>query len=189
MKLWMLRHARVVLPDGLCYGASDVAAHESLTELAADQWAEGLPAGGMVWASSLARARQLAEAVARRRPDLPAALIDARLAEMDFGHWELQPWADVPRASFDIWMADFGNHRFGGRESTNELLHRVGQALQDCALATRAAGRQDMIWITHAGIIRAVQYIIESGSTRIDSPDQWPKAAPDTGGMLQIDLP
>ena len=26
MKLWLLRHARVLLPDGLCYGASDVPA-------------------------------------------------------------------------------------------------------------------------------------------------------------------
>ena len=31
MKLWLLRHARVVLPTGLCYGASDVAARDTGT--------------------------------------------------------------------------------------------------------------------------------------------------------------
>ena len=30
MKLWLLRHARVLLPEGLCYGSSDVPADTAL---------------------------------------------------------------------------------------------------------------------------------------------------------------
>ena len=73
MKLWLLRHARVVLPTGLCYGASDVAADESLTAEAAQAIAPLLPAGLPVRVSDLGRAQRLHQALRGHRPDLGAA--------------------------------------------------------------------------------------------------------------------
>ena len=35
MKLWLIRHAAVTLPDGLCYGTSDVPAQADATRVAA----------------------------------------------------------------------------------------------------------------------------------------------------------
>jgi alpha-ribazole phosphatase len=57
VKLWLLRHARVDLAAGLCYGASDVPAHAELTLAAAQAPAELLPPSAPVWVSALGRAR------------------------------------------------------------------------------------------------------------------------------------
>ena len=54
---------------------------------------------------------------------------DPRLREMDFGCWEMQPWQGIPREAVDAWTADFARHRFGGRESAQEVIDRC------CALA------------------------------------------------------
>lgn len=184
MKLWLWRHARVELEAGLCYGASDVPANEALTQTAAQAAAEQLPAGLPVWVSGLGRCQQLARALQGLRPDLPAPCTDTRLNEMDFGHWELQPWDAIPRAAFDTWMADFAHHRFGGAESTQQLIDRVADALD----ALRQQGLSEALWITHAGVIRALQYVVVHGRKPIAGVAQWPKDAPDTGGHLCLRL-
>jgi alpha-ribazole phosphatase len=180
MKLWLLRHARVELEPGLCYGASDVPANGELTQQAGQAAAALLPPGLPVWVSGLGRAQQLARALSHLRPDLGAAVVDTRLNEMDFGRWELQPWDAMPRAAFDVWMADFAHHRFGGAESTQELIDRVADALED--LRQRALG--DAVWVTHAGVIRAAQFITTHGRGPIRCASQWPREAPATGGHL-----
>jgi alpha-ribazole phosphatase len=182
MRLWLLRHAAVTLPQGLCYGASDVPADAALTREAASAFASLVPQGTPVWVSGLLRAQQLAGALQAERPDLGAARIDTRLNEMDFGAWELQRWAAVPRSAFDEWMADFAHHRFGGVESTQMLLYRVAAALGDL----RPAKSTDVVWVTHAGVIRAVQYILASGGVHITDAAEWPKDAPAPGGWVAL---
>ncbi|MDP2418624.1 MAG: histidine phosphatase family protein [Hydrogenophaga sp.] len=187
MKLWLLRHAQVDLPAGLCYGASDVPAHAALTLQAAQAAAKLLPVGLPVWVSALGRAQALAQALQQLRPDLGPPSTDPRLNEMNFGCWELQPWDAVPRSAFDVWMADFAHHRFGGAESTQQVIDRVAQALQ----SLRAAQVPEAVWVTHAGVIRAVQFVATQGAgplpVAIGSVDQWPTDAPAPGGHLCID--
>jgi alpha-ribazole phosphatase len=184
MKLWLLRHAPVVLAPGLCYGASDVPADSDLTRKAAKAFAPLLSEGTPVWVSGLLRAQQLAGALQAERPDLRAARIDTRLNEMDFGLWELNPWASIPRSAFDDWMADFAHHRFGGAESTQQLLYRVAAALADL----RPASSREVVWVTHAGVIRAVRHLVESGGPHIREASEWPKEAPEPGGWTSVDL-
>lgn len=183
MKLWLLRHAAVDLPAGLCYGASDVPAHAALTRQAAEAAAQCLPVGLPVWVSALGRAQALAQALQQLRPDLGPPTTDPRLNEMDFGCWELQPWDAVPRSAFDDWMADFAHHRFGGAESTQQVINRVAGALH----AVRAAPAREAVWVTHAGVIRAVQFVVAHGAGPIGGVDQWPTDAPGPGGHLCID--
>jgi len=180
VKLWLLRHARVMLEAGLCYGASDVPADTPLTQQAAKSLAVQLPPGVPVRVSGLLRAQQLAHALCQLRPDLPTPITDPRLNEMDFGHWELQRWATIPRAAFDDWMADFAHHRFGGAESTQHVIERVADALH----AQHATGTPQAVWVTHAGVIRAVQFIIAHGRGPIRSADQWPREAPAPGEWM-----
>lgn len=191
MKLWLLRHAAVTLPPGLCYGASDVPADAALTRQAAQAFAPLLPAGTRVWVSGLLRAQQLAGALQTARPDLGAARVDTRLNEMDFGEWELKRWDHVPASAFDAWMADFAQHRFGGVESTQMLLYRVAAALGDLRPALgqlQPAAGNDVLWVTHAGVIRAVQHIVQGGGVRIREAAEWPKDAPEPGGWTSLDL-
>lgn len=184
MKLWLLRHARVTLEAGLCYGASDVPADLALTRAAAESAAARLPRGLPVCVSGLGRAQQLARELHDLRSDLGSAVTDPRLNEMNFGHWELQPWDAMPRAAFDAWMADFAHHRFGGAESTQQIIERVADALDD--LRTQSVG--EAVWVTHAGVIRAVQYIATHGRGPIRYASQWPREAPAPGGWMVLDL-
>ncbi len=184
MKLWLLRHARVTLEAGLCYGASDVPADPDLTRQAAEAAAELLPPGLPVRVSSLGRARQLARELQQLRPDLGAATTDPRLNEMDFGQWELQRWDAMPRAAFDTWMADFAHHRFGGAESTQQIIERVADAMDEL----REQAVPEVVWVTHAGVIRAAQFIATHGRGPIVYPSQWPREAPEPGGWIALDL-
>ena len=184
MKLWLLRHARVELEAGLCYGASDVPASATLTQQAAEAAAEFLPPGLPVWVSGLGRAQQLAQALGRLRPDLGTPTIDTRLNEMNFGHWELQPWDAIPRAAFDLWLADFAQHRFGGAQSTQQLMDRVADALDDL----RTSGLDEALWVTHSGVIRAAQFVAEHGRGPIRAVGQWPREAPEPGGWMALEL-
>ncbi|TNF62069.1 MAG: phosphoglycerate kinase [Burkholderiales bacterium] len=184
MKLWLLRHARVQLPGGLCYGASDVPADPELTLAAARHWAPQLPGEALWRVSGLGRAQQLARAIRSLRPAWPVPVIDARLNEMDFGRWELAPWDRIARRDFDDWMLDFAHHRFGGAESTQMLIDRVAQALTE---QRRAAPRQ-AVWVTHAGVIRAVCYLARGGTLPIPGVGHWPREAPEPGGGLCLDV-
>ena len=184
MKLWLLRHARVQLPEGLCYGASDVAADPALTLAAARHWAPQLPEGAHWRVSALGRAQQLAEAIRSLRPSLPTPVVDARLNEMHFGQWELRPWDRIPRPAFDDWMQDFAHHRFGGIESTQMLLERVSLALAEL----RASGAGSAVWIAHAGVIRAVSYLVSGGPMPIPGAGHWPREAPAPGEGLCLDI-
>jgi alpha-ribazole phosphatase len=184
MKLWLLRHARAELPAGLCYGASDVPANAQHNLQAAHALAPLLPKGTTVWVSGLQRAQQLARALRTLRPDLPRPHTDARLNEMNFGCWELMPWNDIARQAFDLWMADFAHHRFGGVESTQQVIDRVATAL----LSQQATSGEHAVWITHAGVIRAVQFIITHGHTPICHVNQWPTEAPGPGEFLCVEI-
>lgn len=180
MKLWLVRHAPVLLPSGICYGASDVLADDEASQHAARQAAEQLPQGLLVRVSALKRAQQLADHLAALRADFPAAVVDARLNEMNFGCWEMQPWDAVPQAAFDTWLADFDHHCFGGVESTHMVLHRVGKALR---------GMQgDELWITHAGVIRAVQWIVKHGVVPVQQAANWPETVVEPGGLFSVDV-
>ncbi|HEX4880316.1 MAG TPA: histidine phosphatase family protein [Limnobacter sp.] len=180
MRLWLMRHAPVLLPAGVCYGASDVLADQEATRQAARRAAEQLPGGLHVRVSGLQRAQQLATQLAVLRPDLPAATVDTRLNEMNFGRWELQAWNDVPQSAFDAWLADFDHHRFGGVESTHMLLQRVQQALN--------SRQGDELWIAHAGVIRAVQWIAGHGTTPVGQAANWPSAVVEPGGVLVLKI-
>ena len=187
MKLWLARHAQPLIGQGICYGATDIAADAALTTAAAKSLALALPADTVCRISPLRRCQQLAAALALLRPDLAihsSTCTETGLKEVDFGHFEGLPWAKIPRAAMDAWMADFGNHRFGGAESANELLQRVKTVLDNTA-ALRA---KHVLWITHAGVIRATGLLVQ-GIHRVDRAEQWPQAVVEFGEYKHIDYP
>jgi alpha-ribazole phosphatase len=168
MMLWLARHALPVVAQGLCYGASDVPADAQATRETAQALADTLPPGLAVSSSPLARCQQLAEALHGLRPDLHYRC-DARIAEMDFGAWEGRRWSDITKDEFDRWTADFAHHGCGGGESVAQLMARTAAALADA----REEGA-DALWITHAGVIRAVG-LLAAGILVPRSAADWPR--------------
>jgi alpha-ribazole phosphatase len=95
---------------------------------------------------------------------------------MDFGTWEGVAWDAIPLVAMQAWTDDFGSHRFGGVESANEVLARVAEVWNE----TRTRCVDHQVWITHAGVARAVQ-LISQGVLSVDSASQWPQDAPGYG--------
>ncbi|MDO5288118.1 MAG: histidine phosphatase family protein [Pseudomonadota bacterium] len=178
MTLWLLRHAPVLPPPGaadgagaLCYGASDWPADAAATARAAQAVAAQLPAGLRVRTSPLRRCQQLAQALHALRPDLPA-LTDERLREMDFGAWEGRSWSTIPEAELRAWTDDFAHARPGGHgESVRAFMARVGSAWDEAR-----AQAQPMLWITHAGVMRAA-LLLSRGTRCPASAAHWPADA------------
>jgi len=58
------------------------------------------------------------------------------------------------------------------------LLERVSRALADL----RATDAAVAVWIAHAGVIRAVSYLVNGGPMPIPGVERWPREAPAPGG-------
>ena len=156
--LILVRHTRPLVPDGVCYGATDLDLAPTFEEEAARVIAALPPAERLV-TSPLRRCRRLAERIGTARSLAPA--VDERLREMDFGRWEGVPWRAVPRAELEAWNADLLHARPHGGESVHMLCERARAAIADY----RRAGLSHVV-VTHAGVIRAAR--AENGD-----PDAW----------------
>lgn len=144
VRLHLLRHMAPIVAPGVCYGRSDIAA-EPIDEDALARLRAQLPAGVPVYSSPLRRCLDLARAL-----DIGEAIIDARLAELDFGDWELQRWDDIARAEIDAWALDIAFYRPGGGECAHDMALRVS-AFCD---ALRTVPQPDAIVVCHAGTMR-----------------------------------
>jgi len=176
--LWIVRHARPLIAAGICYGVLDVQSDSVATDQAARELADTLPTGAVLRVSPLTRCQQLARALCALRADLQART-DPRLREMDFGCWEGVAWDAIPQAALQAWTDDFGNHRFGGAESSNEVLMRVARVWDE------DHADHDAVWITHAGVARAAR-LLADGVRVLTRADQWPLEAPGYGQWLEI---
>lgn len=149
MRLILVRHPVPHIASGICYGRSDVAvAPEEMAKISSALQA-ALPAHVPLYASPLRRCAELASSVAR---ELPASALrfDARLAEMDFGSWEMQPWQAIARAEVDAWAADMVHYRPGGGENVLAMATRVEAFLSDVLCEPH----ETAVIVCHAGTIR-----------------------------------
>lgn len=185
-QLWLARHAQPLAPPGLCYGTLDLRADPAATAHSAQQLAAALPQALQVRHSPLQRCVQLAHALQALRPDLHLQS-DARLVEFDFGNWEGHAWTDIPRTGIDAWTAAFATHRPGGGDSLAAMLARVAAALQD-ARQHAAHGGSDVLWISHAGVARCVQWLLQAPAGSWPRADQWPVTAPAFGAWTLFAL-
>jgi len=141
VRLFLIRHPRPLLDDGICYGRLDVEAEDP--QPVAARLRLLLPAGTPVTSSPLRRARRLAAALHPR----PSS--DERLQEIDFGDWEGLPWERIERRLLDAWASDVLHFAPPGGESVAMLRARA----IDCVGALRGS---DHALVTHAGVIRVV---------------------------------
>jgi len=189
-RLWMVRHAHPLVSEGTCYGRLDLRADPAVTRRTAHRLVQAHPA---YWASAshspLQRCEQLALDLKALQPDWTIAP-DARLIELDFGTWEGRPWSEVARGDIDAWTADFCHYRPGQGEALADMLARVSQALQAArAVAWGESGSTgDVLWVTHAGVVRCVQWLLAHG-TRPPRSEEWIDPAPAYGEWTSVPLP
>lgn len=149
MEVLLIRHARPEVAAGICYGSLDLALTTPVTPDPARVVAGLAPPHRIVTSPAL-RARDTAAQLIACQPDLPTAEAEPRLREMDFGTWEGQAWATIPRDALDLWAADLMGARPHGGESAAQVAARVAEWAD--ALDVESDTR---LWVvTHAGPMR-----------------------------------
>lgn len=148
MELILIRHPQPDVAAGVCYGSSDIPAREDALAdghaLLAAQLAPAFTAGFHLYSSPLRRCTALASMLGDFTPD-------ARLAEMDFGDWELRPWSGIAHKEVDAWAADLLEYRPGGGETVREVAGRVQSFLGEL--------QHDAVVVCHAGTMRLIAAI------------------------------
>ncbi len=155
MTFYLVRHPRVSIASGICYGQSDVPLSERFEEEAAAilKKLSGIEFE-RVYCSPLSRCARLAEKISSR------TLFDDRLMELNFGDWEGQPWNTIFESEEGKkWFDDYLTRRCPNGESYNDMLARVRQFI-----AGLPDIRGNLLIVTHAGVVRAFRVILENRS-------------------------
>ena len=143
MQLFLIRHPRPQVAEGVCYGQSDVTLAEDAAAVAAR--IKPLLPDAPVYSSPLTRCRLLAQALH------PAPVCDDRLREIHFGAWEMRTWDEIGRPAVDAWVADPLHYAGHGGESIAMLRRRAA------AYAAEIAARHDAaVLVVHAGVMKAL---------------------------------
>lgn len=149
MQLYLIRHTTPAVPPGVCYGQVDVdvaATFFDEVQAVRAKIADITPAAS--YSSPLSRAARLAASLG-----LGETQHDARLMELDFGDWELRAWEEIPQEHLDRWGKAYTHIAPPGGETFIELHGRASDFLRE--LLDRHRG-QDVVVVTHAGVIRAL---------------------------------
>lgn len=93
-------------------------------------------------------------------------VVDARLAELDFGRWDGRCWEAIDAAEIAAWSADLVGHAPGGGESVRALLSRVQAVLARAPAA---------LLVTHGGWLSAAVWLA-LGDAHAPTAATWPKA-------------
>jgi alpha-ribazole phosphatase len=145
VQIFLIRHTRPLIEEGVCYGQLDLDVDSQAQDLqaCATHLRSVLPTDTPVVASPLQRTRRLAEALHA------APCFDDRLMEINFGAWEGRRWDDIPRNQLDAWAADVLHFAPSAGESVAMLQARA------MACAATFSGEQIAV-VTHGGVIRAL---------------------------------
>jgi alpha-ribazole phosphatase len=144
MRLYLVRHLQPDVAPGVCYGRSDLTVDAGLHADALPGLRGQIPPGVALFSSPLLRCASLARALSAE------VRFDARLAELDFGAWEMRSWDAIPRAEIDAWAADVASYRPGGGESVVDMARRIGAFYDELMREQLPAA----VLVCHAGAIR-----------------------------------
>lgn len=168
--LYLVRHTRTAMEQGICYGQTDV-------EVAGDfeRAAQGIKdklsgvAFDRVYSSPLKRCHRLAKVLAQNsvagealsslldksvsHASTQKVVVDERLMEMNFGDWEQRSWEEIyalPEGK--RWFADYISTACPEGESFTDLLDRVSGFMR----MLDETPQQNVLIVAHAGTIRAM---------------------------------
>lgn len=155
MNLFVVRHTKVDVKPGVCYGQSDIGVASSFhtekenvkSELDGIQF-------DAIFCSPLFRCKTLAESLNKK----DKIVFDERLKELDFGEWELKKWDEIynsPKGK--IWMNNYQTLPTLNGESYPEMVERVSLFYFELILNKY----NNVAIFTHAGVIRILKSIID----------------------------
>lgn len=153
MKLYLVRHTRVDVPSGICYGHTDVSLADSFeTESESVRSRLSGTEFDAVFCSPLNRCVKLGTLLNHRLQ------LDDRLKELNFGEWEGWSWNTIYESETGKkWFADYLNEACPDGESYYDMLRRVEDFIADLPQTDG-----NILVITHAGVIRAFRVLLKN---------------------------
>jgi alpha-ribazole phosphatase len=155
MHLYLIRHTRPAVPEGLCYGRQDVALDEAHLQARLPVIATQLPPGLLFHSSPASRCTRLAAGLADAMGGGLAAP-DARLHEMHFGDWEGQLWSDLPREETIRWTGDIVQHSPPQGENFMAMWARLEAFRHEVIHPAAAQGQAALAVVGHAGSLKVL---------------------------------
>lgn len=177
MQLTIVRHTRVDVPKGICYGNTDVPLaatyEEDMRQVTDKLRGETFDA---VYSSPLTRCRLLAEKIC---PDADIQT-DGRLMELNFGKWEMTAWETVyATEEGKSWFADFLRAPCPNGGSYTEMEQNVISFLDEL----KGKKYQNVLIVTHAGVIRTFDSILNN-----KTPEESFSSLLEYGAVLRFNL-
>ncbi len=148
MRLILVRHPKPRCERGICYGRLDLECEPEALEDAVSRIRE------------LAAACRVVTSPARRAFDLatrlePAAIVEPRLQELDFGDWEGWRWEDLGREAVEAWRQGLPDSAPPNGETLSAMAARCAEWLG----SLEPDGRP-VLAVTHGGPIRLIRAIL-----------------------------
>jgi broad specificity phosphatase PhoE len=158
-RFWLIRHALVEEnARAILYGTMDVELCPATLIEQAPMYralAERLPRPATWFVTPLSRTRRTAEAIFAAGYPAQTLTVEPGLIEQSLGEWQGLVHAALPAQltlpAHPFWPLA-GNERPPGGETFEEMIRRVGPAIE--GLAERHPG-QDLVAVSHGGAIRA----------------------------------
>ena len=151
MDIYLIRHTKSHIQPGICYGRSDIGLAETFSKELEALKAKVPDIDNLkIISSPLKRCTALAQELTNT-----PFLIDSRLAEMNFGEWELMPWCEIMTQYEDLykkWETDYVNLAPPNGETNMELYKRCSSLLDELIRTNDG----NYAFITHGGVIRAL---------------------------------
>ncbi|MBF0574502.1 alpha-ribazole phosphatase [Dysgonomonas sp. GY617] len=150
MKLYLIRHTSVDVPQGTCYGQSNVPLKSTFEEEAevVKQKLKGIEFDA-VYSSPLSRCRKLARYCGFQDD---VQWID-RLKEMYFGEWEMMNWDHIDDENIESWYENWIHQPATGGESFKMLYDRVASLLDEI----KKEDYKNVAIFTHGGVINCAK--------------------------------
>lgn len=145
MNIYLIRHTKVAVKTGICYGQTDVELADSFNDELNEIKNKIIDIKfDKAYSSPLSRCKRLANQLFKS--DI---IFDARLMEMNFGEWELQEWDKINHPELDKWMTDYVNTPCPNGESFLEMHKRIIEFISE--LNTEC---NNIAIVSHGGPIR-----------------------------------
>ena len=176
MEVVLVRHTRVDVPRGTCYGQTDVPLAATFEQEASDALQNLQPymPFDAVFSSPLSRALRLAAYCGYGHPHT-----DERLMEMSMGEWEMRCYDDIDDPYLQRWYADYMHLPTPGGEGFPQLYSRVGSFLDELRKQTY----RRVAVFAHGGVLVCAGLY----GGLYDEQEAWEHLV-DFGGLLRITI-
>ena len=176
MRIVWIRHTRVAVERGTCYGQTDVGLADTFPKEAAATGRNLATLGTMerVYSSPLSRAIRLAQACG-----YPSPITDRRLMEMDMGQWEMQRYDQISHPYLQQWYSDYMHLPTPGGEGFPQVYSRVVSFIDE----VKTLPYSKIAVFAHAGVL-----VCAGIHARLFSIDNAWDNLTDYGGIQITDL-